>query len=424
MSNPLIIQTVSNVALATDRLPETSPKLVIEALVNQKVEACSEYSGKIVKYRYIHPLIAAVHVAFCEHRPLTLSPDMLWLLVGQGLAQYANSNPELLRNKFVQHQDNLEIEVRRDDFIKGSLENPWSEVFGEFSAKIRMHLGEPNHDILTASFSTTGPIERAASEIVLMDTVKKYFSYKVAGLCGIPEVILEGCVSDWRQLLDRTELLGNTYAMTWWTDRLLPTLERIALNAAGADDATIWKNIYKNNEHSGGPYIDGWITDFFPNLPNYPTDSDEDSSEPLFPMERWGIVVDQLPGGLNEVPFIWNYFGELFHMRFVAGFIGFTQDEASFAVRPKIGWAVCEKLQGESLMDESAHFDVLSEDDLPSPDVTERLESLAYYDSLGSECPDIKCRRQNCERGAVKFSVLCRIHHFESIRQRPCPFSH
>jgi len=31
-------------------------------------------------------------------------------------------------------------------------------------------------------------------------------------------------------------------------------------------------------------------------------------------------------------------------------------------------------------------------------------------------------RRDGCTRGAVAHSVLCRPHHFESIKSRPSPF--
>jgi hypothetical protein len=36
--------------------------------------------------------------------------------------------------------------------------------------------------------------------------------------------------------------------------------------------------------------------------------------------------------------------------------------------------------------------------------------------------PGIGYRRDGCARGAVPFSVLCRPHHFESIKKRPSPF--
>jgi hypothetical protein len=47
----------------------------------------------------------------------------------------------------------------------------------------------------------------------------------------------------------------------------------------------------------------------------------------------------------------------------------------------------------------------------------------AYYDSLGAERTDTRCGTAGCSRGAIALSVQCRVHHFESIRKRPCPFT-
>jgi len=45
-----------------------------------------------------------------------------------------------------------------------------------------------------------------------------------------------------------------------------------------------------------------------------------------------------------------------------------------------------------------------------------------FYDTLGEDRPGTRCRRDGCARGAIEFSVLCKSHHFESYRNRPCPF--
>jgi hypothetical protein len=45
-----------------------------------------------------------------------------------------------------------------------------------------------------------------------------------------------------------------------------------------------------------------------------------------------------------------------------------------------------------------------------------------FYDVLGDERPEVPCRTDGCTRGAIKFSVLCRVHHFESVKKRPSPF--
>lgn len=53
----------------------------------------------------------------------------------------------------------------------------------------------------------------------------------------------------------------------------------------------------------------------------------------------------------------------------------------------------------------------------------QRDEDRAFYDALGAERSDVPCRRERCGRGAIGHSVLCRAHHFESVRGRPSPFS-
>jgi hypothetical protein len=47
-----------------------------------------------------------------------------------------------------------------------------------------------------------------------------------------------------------------------------------------------------------------------------------------------------------------------------------------------------------------------------------------FYDSLGAERDDERCRAPNCRRGAVVASVFCRVHQFENVRRRPSPFTH
>jgi len=113
-----------------------------EEVLQGFVESCSKYHGKLVESFSCHPLLGAVHFAFAEHRPLCLSPEIIWLTLTQGLANHINMNAEHLRHHFVRHEGQLKIVVRRDDFVKGSPENPWPEVFAEFSHQIKAHIGE------------------------------------------------------------------------------------------------------------------------------------------------------------------------------------------------------------------------------------------------------------------------------------------
>jgi hypothetical protein len=45
------------------------------------------------------------------------------------------------------------------------------------------------------------------------------------------------------------------------------------------------------------------------------------------------------------------------------------------------------------------------------------------YDSFGDERSDTPCARERCPRGAITASLFCRVHHFEMLLKRACPFS-
>jgi hypothetical protein len=46
-----------------------------------------------------------------------------------------------------------------------------------------------------------------------------------------------------------------------------------------------------------------------------------------------------------------------------------------------------------------------------------------FYDSLLPEEPGTQCQREGCQKGASRFSLFCRAHHFENIQGKLCPFA-
>ena len=370
MTKTLIIQDAARVEWATRPLHEISTKEAVEQLIDGVVESSSDLTGKVVgrsvsresyfngehftfsecSQGVIHPMVGAIHQAYQDHRPLVLSPDMFWLLVTQGLALHIFNNPDQFRDRFRVGTKKETIMVRHDGLYKGLLENPWEEVFDSFCNEIKVRVGEENYSQIVMSFSTTGRVERAANSIVLMDCVKSYFLFELHTRCGIPQVVLEGSVADWERLRDKTDSLGKTFEISWWTRQLLPILDRIANNASGKDDPELWQTLYKRIDGSGGPSISGWIAKFFPYVgrdnprrqnPAFQHElcSNEEDEDPT----DWCIKTDDLPSPLSKVPFLWIFqVDKKYKMDLLAGFIGFTQDRETLRLRPKIGWAVRE----------------------------------------------------------------------------------
>jgi hypothetical protein len=329
-----------------------------EATATRAIEACCRYHGRLVAGVSNHPVITALYDAFTQHRPLCLSPDMIWLLICQGVAHQVNVQAENLRPRFVRHQGKARIELRRDDFIKGSPENPWGEVINEFSLRVREHIG-PAHDLFVPRFSTTTPTERIAAEIVLLDAVQSYFEYVLHSRCGIPAITLEGTVEDWQDLADRVEAFAQ-FDLEWWLTPLQPILQEFVATARGDVRRAFWESIYKFGSFSGGAAITGWIAAFFP----YFKDQQGNATEVNPWLAEGGAKLKRLlagdwdrerfylggpspgafPSGLARAGFVWNYLGQRFDMELLGGFVGVAQDSTSLALRPEIGWAIRQEV--------------------------------------------------------------------------------
>jgi len=97
--------------------------------------------------------------------PLVLSPDDVWHLHRAGLRSSHNAEcrgaPGALRSNIL---GKITLKTRRDDFVKGSPHNRGPDVFEEFSRQIARQAGTA-HDLVVADFSTTGVVERAASQL-------------------------------------------------------------------------------------------------------------------------------------------------------------------------------------------------------------------------------------------------------------------
>jgi Domain of unknown function (DUF4419) len=336
-----------------------------------RIEACWSYGQDCVAKVSYHPLIAAAHLAFSEHRPLVLSPDVIWVTIAQGFAQHIRLSPETYRDLLVRHQGKRELKVERTDLHHGSPENPWAEVVAEFAALVRQEIGELALR-LVCDFSTTGPTERTVSEVALLDIFEPYFSYHVMCICGIPYITLEGTPADWLKLREKLELL-RPFGLDWWLDELGPICDQFARAAGGDIDLEHWRRIYKVRAVYGDEIINGWLAKLFPYTKDRETGQFSHRNVLLDPAveaeirrreaespnayERWwdpdatamrpfadvpGTSAKVLPRGLSQVPFTLSERSGQRAMEFLAGPIAVSQLRETGGLRPMLGWAVRE----------------------------------------------------------------------------------
>lgn len=347
---------LNNVDLAGEPLLMDSYISVIESRVGYEIESYEfENASDSLVYTNLHPMVAALHYSFADHRPVVISPDMIWLLITQSFAIHIDQNPEKYRDLVVGFKGKKNIQIVRNDFRKGKLNNPWQETFSVFSDSIKGYVGDSMHRTLVPTFSTTGLAEKSAFEISLMDATSNYFDYDFYTFCGIPYIILQGKPSDWKWIADNLDFF-NSYDLGFWVNRLKPTLNKIYQSSQGSYDIDFWKSIYKWHEASGGNIINGWIADFF----LYTKQSNkyrinelllisqdslmaEASDKHIMPR---GIHGNEFPSGLSKVDFTWNHLVEpidTFEMSLFAGFTGINQNRNTLELKPEISYAIVDQ---------------------------------------------------------------------------------
>ena len=280
--------------------------------------------------------------AWCQHRPVVLTPDAVWMVISQGFSHWVNENPELVRETIVSHKDKKEIRIETNNLY--SDEADWEGLVGGFCAQIAKYTAEGTAS-LVADFSTTGTTEKIASEITLMDAVKPYFNYtSFYAICGIPYITLTGTPEDWEKVLEKTRTLSR-FGLKWWVNDLDPILEEFVEAAKGKPDYWFWKDIVSKTRprRLQGPscspnakpitMVDGWFLKLFP----FCEDGRTPESVPINFLSLAETVC---------VPFrydIVNAAGEIIRsdkMEMVAGIVGVEEDPETFALTPRIGWMV------------------------------------------------------------------------------------
>ena len=281
--------------------------------------------------------------AYADHRPLVLSPDMVWLIISQGFSRYVNAHTEEMRDLLVFHEGKMELVTISNNNIL--LPNgDWKLLLNDFSACIAKNTKGELADLMTANFSTTGITERIASQVSLMDVVKKYFIYtRISASCGIPSITLKGSPEDWQKVLDKVRCLKK-YNLEKWASDLEGILTEFVKASKGKHNTSFWQNIVKKRridqimvgnycltDPKKITYLDGWFLKFFPNALGETSDSviwNTDMPQEMVRVSFRQVLTDPDTGvPLDTIP-----------MQLWAGFVGVEEDAKTLALMPKIGW--------------------------------------------------------------------------------------
>ncbi|KAJ7264370.1 hypothetical protein C8J57DRAFT_1624994 [Mycena rebaudengoi] len=187
--------------------------------------------------------------AYSQHHALTIRPDDVWLSILVQFNFFVNANTELLRGNFVAHEGKKHLVV-------SGVGTHYSIDFGAMSREMvglmEKNIVDPKlHEWILPNFSTTTITDTTASAVIMMATLKTYFSYEFYLTCGIPRVTLEGEKSD--------------RAIAWY-HLLHPVISHFvaAFDApASRENINFWQWVaHYHTQDSGPSYYSGWIDAF------------------------------------------------------------------------------------------------------------------------------------------------------------------
>ena len=298
-------------------------------------------------------LIQGLIYAYKNHCPITVTPDMIWILILQGFSRFMEKYENLVRERFVNFTGKKDLKVERLDYSpQSATKEVWDGIIKEFVEKIGKNVGQETIDNLECNFSTTSPAALVTSQVSIMSAMKQYFTYKVlmAG-CGISSITLEGSLQDWEKIKSKLEFL-STKALKWWTKHLIPIIDNIIAtkkyyNSKGKLSKELiefWKGMIrlKGKGDMYDPHmVNGWIVKFIPNLSNEKPEVYEEIYETNVPDQIISCPMELTWLSLTGKKI--DYSCSLF-----SGFYGMVQDKETFNVRPVIGYAIVVENKTES----------------------------------------------------------------------------
>lgn len=325
-------ESIAKSMLSEEQIPKDAQRIIATSFSD---ENDLKTMGKDAFYRVIVN-------AYAKHLSVTLSPDMIWLVISQGFARYVNAHAEELRPQLVNHEGKMDLAIMTDKDLLTE-EADWPSLIDDFSSQIEKYTKGDIAKTITSDFTTTSLVERVASQITLMESVKSYFEYIVYRIaCGIPTITLQGTVEDWQHVLEKTNNLKQ-YGLESWVNSLEPILKEFIQAADGHPNQKFWKGMVKKQEVEklkGGACspdkpteLDGWLLKLFPDEKGQTLDKVAHTKE--MPSEYVRVnfkyrVIDPANGNLiTETP-----------MELWAGFIGVKVDTVNNMLTPKMGWLV------------------------------------------------------------------------------------
>ncbi|PJE77586.1 hypothetical protein CI610_03489 [invertebrate metagenome] len=296
-----------------------------------------------------HPgngLLDAIFVAYSEHLHLVLRPDDIFLPVVANFGRYLNKHAEEMRKFFVQHEGkrNLVVEYHKISF-QDFKEDQWGDLLEMTSSEIDKNvLDKELKQWIVPEFTTTEEKDKNIARILLMGSMKEFFSYSFILGCGFPRVTLKGCKKDWESLRDKIGYLKKYQGeLSKWVKLLEYVIDKFVAAFDGEVDELFWQSAVSSEPYgSGGERKpSGWYLVFAPfdkHGDYHLNDYDKAMSTRKFGNSN--ITYDNIATcGMTVPAQIWSPLGA-YDISFYAGVNLFSYERDEKIISPNTGWGV------------------------------------------------------------------------------------
>lgn len=388
---------VSDVEMAKLYLKVDSAKCVFENKIGKEIMFFpEEHAGLRFVSSPNNGLIQTIQECYDTHRPLILTPDVIWLAICQGVSIHINEHFDSLESVIFIKNKPKEIVIRNDSLEHSAKQ--WAALMESFSFETKKYTKSNFYSFFVSEFSTTTPIEKTAYQITLLESYKKAFEYVAESGCGIPSIMIAGSPKDWEKMMSKISMLDKI-GLASWRKNLKPILNEFLSASKGKINQAFWKDIYKTASEYNAFYISGWIVKLFPYI------KELDSSTKIFDASSGEskmneIIVpnpfldgnlyllstlstDNFPSGVAKINVVWNNFSKNSqkNMEVYSGFFAIRQFE-DLSLMPIISWAICDG-KSKPVNHQLSHHEgpkLMHQSEYWSPNFANELIDSAIYD--------------------------------------------
>lgn len=366
--------TVANVKLAPTLLKTDSAKKLFENKTGYKVLFCPpQHAKQVYVNAFNNVLIQTLQECYDNHRPLVLTPDVIWLAICQGVSIHMNEKFDSLKTIVFKSTEVIDLTVRQDSLQYNA--SSWQALVDGLANKTKEHTKDDFYDFFVADFSTTTPINTTVYQITLLESLKKGFTYIGESGCGIPSITIKGTKQDWETILKRLELLPKI-GMDNWAQQLKPVIQEFINVYDHKIDNAFWNDIYKNAHEYNAFYISGWIIKLFPYIKylkstgTYYEARDATRATEYYKPNPYidgnlyyesALSTDHFGTGIAKINVTWmNHFtGKKKNMLVFGGFMAMKQYPDK-SLEPLITWVICDQQKKAAIRPTKINNDIVA----------------------------------------------------------------